>query len=130
MDSDLVDGREAFEDDYRIIGPDEALSETFRNAYWVHVKQVLRDVFHGDEKEADAARERLEKFEKQKKTKGQRPQPQTIFYHADPFEVAADLAGRRGQEITPDEKARYQEVLRQVERPPESHINAMHPEDV
>jgi hypothetical protein len=123
MDSHPLDGDDAFSGDYRTVAPDQLLSKTFRDAYWARVKQALRDVFRGDEKEADGARKRLDDFEELK------GQPQTIFYHADPFEVAADLAGRRGQEVTPDEKARYQQVLRQAERPPASDVNAMHPED-
>jgi hypothetical protein len=122
MDSEPLDGIEAVGGGYRIVAPDQKLSAAFRDAYWARVKQALRHVFRGDEAEADAARERVDVFQK---TNGHLP---ALFYHADPFDVAADLAGRRGQEITSEEMARYQEVLRDEALSPASRVNATHPE--
>jgi hypothetical protein len=101
----------------------ERLPAAVRDEYWANVKAILVKVFHHDAQAADAARESIESFEQEK------GQPLTIFYHADPFEVAADLAGRRMKVITPDEKARYQSLMRQIDSPPAMHVSATHPED-
>ncbi len=115
------DGTEAFGGRYRVIRPDQPLSPEFRDEYWLRVKDTLRKVFGKGGRCAEEARKKLEKLEQQS---------QTIFYHAEPLEVAADLAGRRQEPITAEERARYQkEVLGGHDRPPQGHFEAVHPED-
>jgi hypothetical protein len=101
----------------------EALPEAVRDEYWGVVKRVLVHVFHDDAQKADIARTRLEDFERGA------GEPQTFFYHADPFEVAADLAGRRGREITSEQKQRYQDLIVAHDKPPGSQVHATYPQN-
>ncbi|HXZ00633.1 MAG TPA: hypothetical protein VEI03_11575 [Stellaceae bacterium] len=90
--------------DPRDLGPDEM------RKYWNRVQKTLTDVFKISDREAAKAvgelQERLHKTE---------PDAQLHFYHADPFQVAADTA-RPGGEVTPEEKDRYLEVLKREEQ--------------
>ncbi|HEX5327389.1 MAG TPA: hypothetical protein VFW75_12025 [Acetobacteraceae bacterium] len=121
MTDQQPNGTEAFGGRYRVIRPDESLSQDFCDRYWQRVKDILGQVFQVNDTRADEARMKLGELE--------RRTPQTVFYHADPLEVAADLAGRRDRAITPEEKERYQQLLGEVDRPPPSHLAATHPED-
>src|SRR5690242_17527578 len=75
----------------------EQLPEERRNRYWQHIKQTLHKVFEADVSLADEARARLERLEAEKG-------PQTLFYHAGPLEVAANLSGAP---IGPEQRRRY-----------------------
>jgi hypothetical protein len=125
----MPEGTEAFAGGYRIIRPDEPLSPEFRDQYWRHVREALREVFQADETKADQARERLEDLEARGRG------PQTIFYHADPLAVAADLAGRKGKPISAEQKVQYQGLLKRwgmlgrSGQPAADQLGAVHPED-
>jgi hypothetical protein len=105
----------------------EALSPKDREHYWNCVRETLREVFCKDEALADQAKSRLERFERDS-------EPLTLFYHATPLEIAADLAGQTNAQITPDQRRWYQQLLRKWDlqdsaAPPASHIEIAHPED-
>lgn len=123
----MSDGSNAPEGDYRIIGPRDLLPLDFHDRYWNRVREATREVFQADESEVERARDRLKHLEER--------EPHTIFYNADPLEVAADLAGRKGQPITPQEKVRYQRLLERWEffpgpdRPQPEDMDINHPED-
>ena len=108
------------EDEYGIVRRDEPPSEQFKDEYWWRVERTLQEVFRSD---PSAARER------RKLVDGASPETQTIFYHADPFEVAADLAGRRGEPITPEEKQRYVKIKNLAEPPSDDDLRPGRPED-
>ncbi len=56
------------------------------DAYWELVKKTLCDVFHAESGDADTLRREL----------SDRPaEEQLLFYHAEPLDVAADLADQR-----------------------------------
>jgi hypothetical protein len=126
-----LDGTKAFGGEYNVIRPDETLLERSRNQYWSRVKEVLRQVFNADEAPADGARRNLEKAEDGKKTF---QDLQVIFYHASPLEVAADLAGYKGQQLTAAQKAKYGRLLeswslvQKRDRPPVEDLAVTHPE--
>ena len=94
------------EADYRVIARGEYPSPQDIATYWSLVKRALRDVFEvDDDAPVNALRD---------KVNAQNADTQTVFYHADPFEVAADLAGQRGKVITADEKARYIDKVKKL----------------
>jgi hypothetical protein len=100
---------------------DEELPESFRNEYWGYVKQTLAHVFKKDASLADQATRKLERLEGEKG-------PLTIFYHASPLEIAADLAG--ATKITREQKEAYLELqLRwDAEAVRNKHLDVAHPE--
>jgi hypothetical protein len=79
-----------------------------REHYWGRVKRALQHVFQKDPTRADELRKRVD---------GAPPDTQTAFYHADPFEIAADLAGRRNHPLSDAETARYLDLLDRRDRP-------------
>ncbi|MCA6121701.1 hypothetical protein J6500_07270 [Bradyrhizobium sp. WSM 1704] len=108
------------EGNYEIVRRGEPLNEQFKNEYWRRVKDIMTDVFRSDSSVADDLRKNVD---------GASPDTQTAFYHADPFEVAADLAGRPGESITPDEKRRYVNMKKLAEPPKGEDLDAGRPED-
>lgn len=105
---------------YDIVRPGEALPDDFKREYWRRVRRALIEVFHGDPSLADRLRDKVENDAS--------PDTRTIFYHADPFEVAADLAGRRGQAVSAAEKSRYLTVESAPDRPSREALRQTHPE--
>jgi hypothetical protein len=93
------------EGEYSVIRRGEQLPEDFKQDYWMRVKRALREVFGKDPRQAERLRESVENAS---------ADTQTAFYHADPFDVAADLAGRRHALISPSSRI----------RPPEEPISA------
>jgi hypothetical protein len=55
------------------------------NQYWDLVKRTLEEIFGVDPAHADALRREVKTWPAQE---------QLLFYHAEPLDVAADLAGR------------------------------------
>ena len=107
---------------------DQSLSTDDLELYWQYVKEALHEVFGKDKSLADEARERLENVEREKQ------EPFTLFYHASPFEVAADLAGQGGNEITIAQRKAYQKLLKRWKLadqhgPDRYHLEALDPED-
>jgi len=107
---------------------DEELPDSFRNAYWSHVKETLTKVFKKDVSLADEARRKLDHLEAEKG-------PHTLFYHASPLEIAAGLA--KVAPITPEQKAVYLELQlgwklaepgEDVETVRKEHLGVAHPE--
>jgi hypothetical protein len=80
----------------------------------------LKKVFQSDPLPAKTLREKVDEAP---------AETQTIFYHADPFEVAADLAGRRQESITAEEKRRYVDAENPSDRPPNEALGSTRPED-
>jgi len=124
--TEFLEGREALEGEYRVIGRGELLSINYRDMYWGRVKETLREVFDKDEGLADQARERLDREFPNGK--------QTFFYHSSPLQVAADLAGHRDQSITYAQKAAYQKLLGDwglfdPDKPSDDQLKITHPED-
>jgi hypothetical protein len=120
-------------DEYDIIRLNEPLPEGFEDNYWECVKGTLEKVFNESTTSADTSIEKL-----RDKLKNAPIGTRTVFYHAEPLEVAADLAGRREKPITPDEKKRYIEVrenylkvyqMKSSTRPSEDDLSQTHPED-
>src|SRR5437773_1647744 len=97
---------EAVERSDGVVRSDQELPPEDRERYWGCVKEALRDVFGKNEELADQARTRLESLE------GEKEEHFNIFYHANPLEVAGDLAGQRSSEITLEQKKSYQELLK------------------
>lgn len=107
---------------------DEELPASFRDEYWNYVKETLDRVFKKDASLADEAKRKLDYLEAEKGR-------HTIFYHASPLEIAADLAG--AAQITPEQKAAYLELqLRWNSAEPgedaeavrNKHLGVAHPE--
>lgn len=120
----LDDGTEAREGGYRIIRSDERLSREFRDRYWQRVKRVLCEIFEANEELADRAREKLEE-------RGIDKRSQTLFYHAEPLEVAADLAGHTHKAINPQHRLSYQRMLAlsPLDSPPLEPLDCNHVPD-
>jgi hypothetical protein len=101
---------------------DEELLDSFRNEYWNHVKETLHHVFKKNQSLADEARRKLDDLEAQKGR-------HTIFYHASPLEIAANLAEAAPAQITPEQKAAYLELqLRWDVEAVRKHLGVAHPE--
>jgi hypothetical protein len=113
----MADHIKSSEGDYGVIRGGEKPDDQFKGYFWERVKRALDAVFEKNPDLAEAARERVERAP---------ADTQTAFYHADPFEVAADLAGQR--EVTPEQKRRYIEAEERQDRPPESALRQSHPE--
>lgn len=107
------------EGEYDVIQRGTAPPPELKDGYWERVRRALQDVFGADPGLAEPVRRNLEQ---------QPADTQTAFYHADPFEVAADLAGRRGQIISADEKARYLDAEQRSDRPSPEQLRQAHPE--
>jgi hypothetical protein len=119
----------------KTVGMDEELPDSFRDEYWNHVKETLARVFGKDGSLADEARRKLERLESEKGR-------HTIFYHAIPLEVAADLA--KAAQITQEQQAAYLELQNNWNQVPpgadpevvrkdsesvrEKHLGLTHPE--
>jgi hypothetical protein len=105
----------------RTVRLDEELPDTFRNEYWSYVKETLERVFETDPSRADEARRKLDHLEAEKGH-------HTIFYHASPLEIAADLAGA-GQ-VTPEQKEAYLglQLKWDAEAIRNKHLAVVHPE--
>ncbi len=114
----MVEIMKSPEGEYRVVSRGER-PPVDHDQYWERVKRALQHVFGKDPAPADQLRQ---------KVNDALPDTQTAFYHADPFEVAADLAGRRHQSVTPDEEARYLEVLDSQDRPKAEELAVTHPE--
>jgi hypothetical protein len=104
----MVEQIKSPEGDYWVLRPDEPLPEEFVSDYWERVSRTLVEVFHSDGGRAAALRQ---------KVRAAPLETQAAFYHADPLEVAADLAGRRDEPITMQEKKKYLEVEGRLDRP-------------
>ncbi len=89
-----------------VIGLEEPVDGHFEGGFWRIVSRVLKDIFNADPSLAEKSRQRLRQLQD---TAGTRA-PRSIFYHASPLEVAADLAGRKSDEITAEERKRYFET--------------------
>jgi hypothetical protein len=75
-------------------------------------------VFRADARQADELRRKVD---------GEPPDTQTAFYHADPFDIAAQLAGRR--HTTPEEKKKYLDaVAKSGDSAPLELVDRDHPE--
>jgi type VI protein secretion system component VasK len=107
---------------------DEELPASFRDKYWGHVRETLVRVFKKDVSLADNARHKLDQLEAEKGH-------HTVFYHASPLEVAADLA--EVAQITPEQKAAYLELQQKwnlaepgedAEAVRNKHLGVAHPE--
>jgi hypothetical protein len=99
-----------------------------QDRYWDHVKRTLTDVFEVDPHEAER-KVRVMRARAQNETT---PSTETIFYHATPLDVAADLAGRpRDYVIQPAERLRYVRILTEDrdDRPDPADVAKVHPED-
>src|SRR5215467_13704458 len=68
--------------EYSIIHRGDTPPEKFQRDYWNLVQRALDEVFHSSVQSMGVLRKRMEKAS---------ADTQTAFYHADPFEVAADL---------------------------------------
>lgn len=79
------------------------LNTTYPNkdAYWRLVDLTLEQVFNGNPADARAFRLRLDSAP---------PEEQTIFYHAEPLDVAADIADV--VQATPQQVANYNNLAR------------------
>lgn len=105
-----------------VIPPTETPPKEFRDQYWSTVVRTLKEVFDvGSTEDLDRLREKVDEAP---------AATQTAFYHAEPFDVAADLAGRRGDRVTAEEKQRYvRHILPAQEKPSEAELGRAHPED-
>jgi hypothetical protein len=117
--------------------------QSAQDRYWDHVERTLTDVFEVDPHEAERKvrdmRDRIKKeAEREARVKRERtkeePMPgiETIFYHATPLDVAADLAGHpRDYIVQPEERRRYVHILTQDrdDRPEPADVAKVHPED-
>jgi hypothetical protein len=96
--------------DYRPVGDRSDLDPAEIERYWGRVQRTLTDVFDMTNTLAKDAvadlRQRL----------GGLSGTEVHFYHADPFQVAADIA-RPGAEVTPEQKDRYLDVLEAEQDP-------------
>ena len=107
------------EGEYSVIRRGEELPEDFKEDYWKRVKRTLREVFGKDPGQAERLREHV---------KNAPADTQTAFYHADPFDVAADLAGRRGAVISREEMRRYLEIEQRRDQPSDEDLDWRPPE--
>ena len=109
------------EGEYEIVGRGSALPKSFnKDDYWERVELTLEKVFHSDPFAAKRLRRKVD---------GAKADTQTAFYHADPFEVAADLAGHRQEPITPEEKRRYIDAVNISDSPKDEELRSTHPEE-
>ncbi len=78
------------------------------DAYWRAVSETLHFVLNEAHFSsiADSARARLE---------GASAETQLLFYHASPFQVAADLAGVTNTELDASDFAAYREIIERFE---------------
>ena len=74
--------------------------------YWNIVRKTLEDVFRRKPTDIDAL---VDKFQRLLGKHG--PEEQLLFYHAEPLDVAADLAGRRPSDV---EIKAYRQLADQV----------------
>ena len=116
----MIDRVKSAEGDYEVVGRGDTPSEQFKNEYWRRVERTLKEVFDTNPVVAKQLRDRVDDAPSG---------TQTAFYHADPFEVAADLAGRRGEQITPEEKQRYVGTKIIAEPPTDEDLSSSRPED-
>ena len=116
------DGTASPDEGYKTIRREEEISEGFRSWYWDRVEGVLEHVFNVKKGPSSATI-----YGKLAQLK--RDEHQSIFYHSDPLAIAADLAGRRGQPITYEEKLRYDRLVGDVDKPPDGDLRIAHPED-
>ena len=103
----MVERMQSAEGEYGVVGRGET-PPIVREHYWGRVKRALQQIFGADPTPADELRKRVEAAPRD---------THTAFYHADLFEVAADLAGRRDHPLSESEKARYLELLDPRDRP-------------
>jgi hypothetical protein len=78
---------------------DQLYSRDVRDAYWELVARSLEQVFGRNRTLADPYRKEIDHAP---------PSEQSLAYHQEPIEVAADLAGIA--EITPDQQQIYREI--------------------
>jgi hypothetical protein len=105
----MIDQMRSQEGDYGVLRQGELPPPHYVNEYWHRVRRALREVFqYSNEDDVEVLRTEVEKASMD---------TQTIFYHADPFEVAADLARRRGMLITPGEEAKYLDADEREDHP-------------
>jgi hypothetical protein len=99
------------------------------NQYWNQVRETLLEVFKMPRAEAENAvrdlrRRLLEEIA---------PDGRIYIYHADPFQVAADLAGRDPQDISHEEKEYYIDRILKLpedDRPDPSSLRRLLPDDL
>lgn len=116
----MIEHMKSAEGEYEILGRGDTLSKEFKSEYWDLVERTLKEVFDSAPSVAKGLRDEVDEAS---------PDTQAAFYHADPFEVAADLAGHRDKPITPDRKQRYVK-LRNLRAPPgNDELNPSRPED-
>lgn len=94
------------EQDYRAVNNLSDLDQAAVAKYWGRVHKTLTHVFDKPDEEArDAVADLRRRLNKQ-------PETELHVYHADPFQIAADIA-RPGIEVTAAEKDRYYEILKE-----------------
>jgi hypothetical protein len=116
----MVDKGVSNEIEYEIVGRGSTPSKSFKDNYWVCVERALERAFHSDPSSAERLRKKVDKAS---------ADTQTAFYHADPFEVAADLAGRQQEPITPEEKRRYIDAVNISDSPEDKELRSTRPEE-
>jgi hypothetical protein len=112
---------------YDVVAAIKEIDNQQIDAYWRRVVETLQHVFGMSRSDAeDKVRELWAKL------KETGPDTQLHFYHSDPFEVAADLAGAAARPITPEEKRRYIELqnLPKDDRPDPAALDRLLPEDL
>ena len=112
---------------YDVVAANKELDNRQVDAYWRRVVETLQRVFGVSGSDAEDKVGEL-----RTKLKDTGPDTQLHFYHVDPFEVAADLAGAAGRAITPEEKRRYIELqdLPKDDRPDPAALDRLLPEDL
>ena len=113
------------------------LSQEGEQEYWSHVKRALTDVFSVDGQAAERkVKDLQDKLRSRAGHEAHAPNDSggtvTIFYHASPLDVAADLAGLpRDHVIQPEQRRRYIEGMSQAgtDRPDWADLAKLHPED-
>jgi hypothetical protein len=110
------------------IGIGEAPSVEAHGRYWYYVERTLTDVFEVEPEEANRKVQEL-----RRRVSGEaQDDTGTIFFHATPLDVAADLAGRpRDYVVQPAERLRYGRIMtdEREDRPDAADVAAVHPED-
>lgn len=107
---------------------DEAPPVEAHEQYWHHVERTLTDVF---EVESGEANRKVQELRRRVSPEAQ-DDTGTIFFHATPLDVAADLAGRpRDYVVQPAERLRYSRIMarEREDRPEGADVAAVHPED-
>jgi hypothetical protein len=99
LSDDIHDGTLSPDGQSRSIRMDEPLSREYRDWYWDRVREIVRDVFHGDADAVDSWQAEIYAAEATR--------AQTLFYHADPLHTAADVCKAPGDPLSPDEEQRY-----------------------